>query len=177
LPEQAQEEERIKAMTDLVDGAIRTVRRVATELRPGMLDDLGLPAALEWQAQEFSRYTGIHTNLEIGRGSFILSREVSTAFFRIFQESLTNIARHAQASQVEIKLKKSAGKVFLIIQDNGRGIYPEEVTNPRSFGILGMRERARAVNGEFAVQNAPRKGTIVSVSVQVNKKPQPTGQP
>jgi len=169
LPDQAKEAERIRAMTDLVDGTIRTVRRVATELRPGMLDDLGLPAALEWQAQEFSRHTGIHAHLEIGEGAFDLTRDVATALFRIFQESLTNIARHARASQVLVTLKKSIGGVILTIQDNGRGIIPEDVANPRSFGIIGMRERALAVNGELTVKKAPHNGTLVSVSVQTEK--------
>jgi signal transduction histidine kinase len=153
-PDQAHEAERIKAMTDLVDGTICIVRRVVTELRPGIVDDLGLPRALQWQTQEFSHYTGIQTSLEIGKGSFNLSRDVATAFFRIFQESLTNIARHALATRVVIKLKNVGDRVILTVQDNGRGIISEQVANPRSFGIIGMRERALTGNGEFTVHKA-----------------------
>jgi signal transduction histidine kinase len=160
-PDQDHEAERIKAMMDLVDGIICTVRRVASELRPGIVDYLGLPGALEWQTQDFSCYTGIQTSPEVGKGSFNLSRDAATAFLRIFQELKTHIARHALTTRVKIKSKNVGDRVILTVQDNGMGIISVQVANPRSFGIIGMRERALAVNGEFTVHKAPAPITFL----------------
>jgi signal transduction histidine kinase len=164
-PKQTLLAEKIAILSGLIDGTIQTVRRVATELRPGMLDDLGLVPALEWQIQEFSRRTGIRYQLELSEDPRPLEREVVTVLFRIFQETLTNITRHAQATEVKVRLSDEPNQVTLIIQDNGRGIQPAEMNNPRSLGLLGMRERALSVGGMLTIQGNSQDGTCVTVSV------------
>jgi len=158
--------EKIAAMSAMTDGVIDQVRRISAELRPGVLDDLGLVAALEWQAQEFERRTGatciVRSNLT---DDARLSRSVSTALFRIFQEALTNVARHGEASSVEVKLEEADGIVSLEVGDDGKGIPPEALTDPRSLGLLGIRERARRLGGTATVTGAPSRGTVVSVRV------------
>jgi PAS domain S-box-containing protein len=164
-PKQTLLTEKIAILSGLIDGTIQTVRRVATELRPGMLDDLGLVPALEWQIQEFNRRTGIRYQLELSEDLRPLEREVVTVLFRIFQETLTNITRHAQATEVKVRLIDAPDQVILIIQDNGRGIQPAEMNNPRSLGLLGMRERALSVGGTLTIQGNSQDGTCVTVSV------------
>jgi PAS domain S-box-containing protein len=158
--------EKIAQMSAMTDGVIDQVRRISAELRPGVLDDLGLVAALEWQAQEFERRTGatcmVRSNLtEDAR----LSRSVSTALFRIFQEALTNVARHGEATAVEVTLEEADGIVSLEVSDDGKGIPPEAISDPRSLGLLGIRERARRLGGTATVTGAPSRGTVVSVRV------------
>jgi PAS domain S-box-containing protein len=164
-PKQTLLAEKIAILSNLIDATIQTVRRVATELRPGMLDDLGLVPALEWQIQEFSRRTGIRYQLDLGEDLRPLERDVVTVLFRIFQETLTNITRHAQATEVKVRLIDAPDQVTLIIQDNGRGIQSAEMNNPRSLGLLGMRERALSVGGTLTIQGALQEGTCVTVSV------------
>lgn len=164
-PKQTLLAEKIAILSGLIDGTIQTVRRVATELRPGMLDDLGLVPALEWQIQEFSRRTGIRYQLDLGENLRPLERDVVTVLFRIFQETLTNITRHAQATEVKVSLIDAPDQITLIIQDNGRGIQSAEMNNPRSLGLLGMRERALSVGGTLTIQGIPQEGTCVTVSV------------
>jgi signal transduction histidine kinase len=118
------------------------MRRIATDLRPALLDDLGLNAALEWQAQEFSQHWGIPCKLNLPKDDLALDPALNTTLFRIFQETLTNITRHAQATRVSASLKQNKQILVLTIQDNGRGISEGELTNPRSLGLLGLRERA-----------------------------------
>lgn len=169
-------EERLKSTSDMVDTAIKTVQKIATELRPGILDDLGLMAAIEWQASEFQQRTGIacrlHTDLQIVQ----LDREQATAVFRIFQEVLTNIVRHAGATRVEIRIKEKAGRLYVDIKDNGRGITAEERFNPKSLGLLGMRERVLLLNGEIRISGAPKKGTHVHLKIPLKGGP-PSASP
>lgn len=158
--------EKVAAMSAMTDGVIDQVRRISAELRPGVLDDLGLVAAVEWQAQEFERRTGatcmVHSNLtEDAR----LSRSVSTALFRIFQEALTNVARHGEATTVDVELEETDGMVSLAVSDDGKGISQEALSDPRSLGLLGIRERARRLGGVATVTGAPSRGTVVSVRV------------
>jgi len=157
--------EKTSAMSDLIDSAIQTVRRVATELRPGLLDDLGLAAAMEWQAEEFAERTGIGCDLYLGDEEIVLDRDLATAIFRIFQETLTNVARHAQATEVRVELEDKPGELVLIIRDNGKGITESQVSHPRSLGLMGMRERARSWGGEVAFQGVPGQGTTVTVRI------------
>ncbi|MDQ6785474.1 MAG: sensor histidine kinase [Acidobacteriota bacterium] len=153
--------DRIKDLLHLTDGTIQTVRRIATELRPPILDDLGLAAAIEWQAQEFARRTGIScvvsTNVETDR----LDSDFSTAVFRIFQETLTNVIRHASANTITVNLKKLDQKLILRVEDDGTGIQMENSNGNGSLGILGMHERARLIGGELEVFNGAENGTIV----------------
>lgn len=158
-------EERLKSASDLVDVAIKTVQKIATELRPGILDDLGLMAAIEWQASEFQQRTGISCRLHSDLNVIQLDREQATAVFRIFQEILTNITRHSGAAQVQIEIKEKAGHLYLDVKDNGRGIRDEEIVNPKSLGILGMRERVLLLNGEIDIHRGPKKGTQVRLKI------------
>jgi signal transduction histidine kinase len=157
--------EKIQAMSDMTDEVIQQVRRISAELRPGVLDDLGLLAAIEWQAQEFERRTRtrctIHSNLEEAP----LDRELSTAVFRIFQEALTNVARHAGAARVEVRLERSGEALRLEVRDDGKGITPEEARDPRSLGLLGIRERARRLGGAATVEGIPATGTVVRLEL------------
>ena len=140
----------------MVDDLVKSVRRIATELRPPILDQLGLPAALEWLAHDFSRRTGIRCEPTIVPANDAISTELATAVFRIVQEGLTNISRHAGASHVQIGLGVESQCVTLEISDDGHGITEAATTGPASLGILGMRERAAALGGVLEV--APRTG-------------------
>lgn len=165
-------EERLKSMSELVDVAIKTVQKVATELRPGILDDLGLMATIEWQASEFQQRTGITCRLHSDLQAIRLDRERATAVFRIFQEVLTNIARHAGATRVEIRIKEKAGRLYLDVKDNGRGITDEEIADPKSLGILGMRERVLLLSGEMRIIGAHKKGTHVQLKIPLETSPE-----
>jgi PAS domain S-box-containing protein len=162
-------EEPIRRRTDaalrLVDDTVQSVRRIAAELRPAVLDDLGLSAAVEWQAQDFQARTGITCQLRMSPEDICVDSELATATFRIFQELLNNVARHAGATQVHVGLRQNAGAVILEVRDNGRGISEEQISNPKSLGLLGMRERIVRLGGHFAVLGAEGKGTTVVVQI------------
>jgi PAS domain S-box-containing protein len=160
--------QKTESMLALMDQTIQSVRRIATELRPGVLDDLGLTAAIEWQIREFQKRTGIKCQLAARLEDICLDRPRSTALFRIFQETLTNIARHARATKVSIKLEQNNGDVSLQVQDNGNGIPKSKLSDPRSLGILGMRERALLLGGEVAIRGARGKGTKVTARIPVD---------
>ena len=164
--------DRTQAISKLMDTSIETVKRISTELRPGVLDDLGLTAAIEWQAEEFEHRTGITCEVTSDPRDIILDRDRSTAIFRIFQESLTNVARHAQATRVTASLKEKAGTLELKVRDNGRGITKEQISDPKSFGIIGMRERVYAWEGQVTVKSAPGQGTTVAVRIPLAKEGQ-----
>ena len=154
--------QQIRSMIGLVDSSVETVRRIASELRPGLLDDLGLAAAIEWQAREFQARTGIQCALEIEENLAVEGAQ-ATALFRIFQESLTNVARHAQATSVEVQLRRSGDELTLKIADNGVGIAPEQLRRHRSLGLLGMKERAATLGATFAISGTPGEGAVVEV--------------
>jgi PAS domain S-box-containing protein len=160
--------EKTESMLGLMDQTIQSVRRISTELRPGVLDDLGLTAAIEWQIHEFQKRTGIKCQLAARLEDIGLDRPRSTALFRIFQETLTNIARHAHATKVSIKLEQNNGDVSLHVQDNGNGIPKSKLSDPRSLGILGMRERALLLGGEVFIQGTRGKGTKVTARIPVD---------
>jgi len=162
--------EKAKALSAHIDATIQTVRRIATELRPGILDHLGLIAALEWQANEFQTRTGIKCDVRTDLHEPVLTPDLATTFFRIFQETLTNIIRHAGATQVMVHLKEVAGRIILEVKDNGRGISPEEISNTRSMGLLGMKERAALLGGTFKIGPGPGcKGTLATVSIPLRR--------
>jgi signal transduction histidine kinase len=156
---------KVKTMVNHIDETIQTVRRIATELRPGILDSLGLVAALEWQANEFQSRTGIPCQVVSSVDDSQLPQQIATVFFRIYQETLTNIIRHAGASRVDVHLVTDSGALVLTVKDNGRGISEEEIANTRSIGLVGMRERAMLVGGEISLQGAPGKGTTMTLRV------------
>jgi len=161
--------EKTRAMTKLTDTTIKTVKRISTELRPGLLDDLGLAAAIEWQAEEFKNRTGITYKLTIDPEEITLDPDRSTAIFRIFQETLTNIARHAKATMVTASLKEKDDKLELRVRDNGKGITKEQISDPQSFGLMGIRERAKSWGGEVKISGRPGKGTTVIVRMPIRK--------
>lgn len=166
LPDgQASLAEKITAMSKLIDATIHTVRRISTELRPGVLDDLGLVAAIEWQADEFERRTGIRCAASLPSDSPAIDRDRSTAIFRIFQETLTNIARYANAKNVAITLKTDEAVLVLVVQDDGVGIPTQKVSDPQSLGLVGMRERAVFVGGKLTIAGRPTRGTTVTLEV------------
>jgi signal transduction histidine kinase len=155
--------EKTQTMSDLIDTTIQTVRRISTELRPGILDDLGLVATIEWQLQEFQMRTGIESNLISAPEEATLNTDAATTVFRIFQEILTNVARHAHATRVEVAVEETGTFLTLQVQDNGRGITATEIHSPKSIGLLGMQERARLQAGEVQFHGTPGKGTTVTV--------------
>jgi PAS domain S-box-containing protein len=169
--------ERLKGMSELTEETIERVRRLARELRPGVLDDLGLEAAIEWQAQDFEARTGIACRAHSNLGDLKLPRPLATAFFRTFQESLTNVARHAQAHKVEVFLNKKGSRLTLEVSDDGRGISEEAVAGAKSLGLLGMRERARRLGGQFAISGARGQGTTVTLSVPLPEDETPSQLP
>lgn len=159
--------EPVAATLDLLDSCIFSVRKIATELRPGLLDALGLAAAIEWQVEEFQARTGVSCSLTLPREKLSLPDDQATALFRILQEALTNIARHAQAKHAEVRLAVASGRLVLEVLDDGRGIRPDDRAKARSLGIVGMRERALLLGGEVEVTGSPGSGTTVRASVPV----------
>jgi signal transduction histidine kinase len=160
--------DRIEKIVDLVDGTMQSVRRIATELRPVVLDQLGLIPAIEWQAGEFQGRTGIQCTLNIYLRTVALPIERSTGVFRIFQEILTNVTRHARASRVDISMQEYRGHLLLLVSDDGRGITDDEVSDSKSLGLLGMRERALLLGGETKIERNSDQGTTVTVRIPLN---------
>lgn len=156
---------KIDLAMQLVDQMIFTVRRIASELRPRTLDDLGLTAALQWQAQEFETRTGIRCAIALPREPLNLDSERSTAIFRIFQESLTNVARHAGATLVGARLEQGGGQMTLVVRDNGRGFDTRETAERRSLGLVGMQERALLLHGQLTIEGVPGTGTTVTLRI------------
>ena len=161
----AEVRKQLKAITTQIESTIDTVRRISSELRPGVLDDLGLVAAIEWQAQQFQKRTGLNVHWETALETADVSRDGATAVFRIFQEVLTNVLRHSRASNIYIKLEQNDHQLELEVMDDGRGITDDEQRNTLSLGILGMKERALLVGGEVRITGSKDKGTTVIVTV------------
>ena len=167
--------ERIRATVQLADSIIQSVRRISTELRPGVLD-LGLAAAVEWQVQEFQTRTGIQCKVRLlAQGMY--PPNVSTALFRILQETLTNVARHAKATRVEVVKQKQRDRLVLRIRDNGRGFDPADPSRSKSLGLLGMRERAAILGGQVKIASAPGKGTTVTAWIPLRSPEEPGALP
>jgi PAS domain S-box-containing protein len=158
---------KIAALTTLVEGTVHTVRRISSELRPSILDDIGLVATLEWEIQKFERRTGITCHFDSFDRDVHLTREQSTAVFRIFQEALTNVIRHAGATTVEIRVKEKKGEFVLQIEDNGKGMTESDISGTESLGLLGMRERAHLIGGEVRITSAEGGGTAVAVHLPI----------
>lgn len=156
---------KLKSMAGQIDATILSVRRIATELRPGVLDSLGLAAAIEWQAAEFQERTGIPCELKVAVTETIWEQNFTTACFRIFQEMLTNIIRHAQATRVDVHLTENDHALVLTVHDNGRGITEKEIGDAGSIGLIGMKERAAQIGGEVFFSGSPSGGTTVTARV------------
>jgi PAS domain S-box-containing protein len=154
--------DKIRSMTEQVDTTIVSVQRLVTELRPAILDDLGLVAAIEWQCQDFQKRTGIPCTCVTSADDITIIPERATALFRICQEALTNTVRHAQATAVAVKFESRSDCLELVVADNGVGISDAELSDRRSLGLLGMRERAALFGGEVTIQGHPGQGTSVT---------------
>ncbi|HKW34668.1 MAG TPA: PAS domain-containing sensor histidine kinase [Candidatus Acidoferrum sp.] len=170
---QTQLRAKIESSMQLVDDMIVTLRRIASDLRPRTLDDLGLAAALEWQGQEFEKRTGIHCHLVLPQEPLNLDPERSTAIFRIFQESLTNVARHSQATSVESSLEIEEDQIIFRVHDNGKGFDPEEAKAKRSLGLVGMQERALLLRGDVCIEGVPGGGTTMTLRIPLLLSHQP----
>lgn len=158
--------EKSRTMVEVVDSTIAAIRRIAAELRPSILDDLGLTEAIEWEVGQFEARTGIRCHFRSTLGAAVLNQEQTTALFRIFQEALTNALRHAQATMVEVSIEEISGsEISLVIADNGVGISEERKAGPSSLGILGMRERAHLIGGTVEIVAREENGTQVTVTV------------
>jgi len=163
--DQTPQAEKAQSILTLAEQLIQSVRRISLELRPALLDHLGLVAALEWAAGEFEARTGIECRLDLPEDSLAIDPERATAMFRIFQETLTNVARHANATEVDVRLAREDGDLTLEVRDNGIGVSEEELSARGSLGILGMRERALLLGGEFGINGSPGRGTTVRVRI------------
>ena len=162
--------EKLKSMVALIDETVQTVQKVSEDLRPGILDDFGLPAAIEWQAEEFQKRTGIECKTVFFPDEFVLNKEQSTNLFRIVQESLTNVIRHANATEVEIRIDEKKGIFVLEVQDNGKGITPAAIANPKSFGLIGIKERAHSLGGEVTISGTRNEGTCLTVKMPISER-------
>jgi PAS domain S-box-containing protein len=157
--------DKLRAMSGMTDQIIDQVRRISTELRPGVLDDLGLVAAIEWLAHEFEARASLTCVFTSSVGEARFERNVSTVIFRILQEALTNVARHAEASRVEVRLGEENAQLRLEVNDDGRGISEDAISDPKSLGLLGIRERARRLGGTVTVSGTREIGTRVVVEI------------
>jgi signal transduction histidine kinase len=163
--EQREATGRVKSMSRLVDTTIRSVRRISSALRPQMLDDVGFIGTLKWQARDFQVRTGIRCKLDLPADDPALDPAGATAAFRIVQEALANVRRHAGATRVDIVLRVDVGHFVLKITDNGRGITPAQLNSANSLGLLGIRERAFLLGGNVGIESKGGKGTTVTLSI------------
>jgi len=160
-------EEKVEATSRLADRMIETVRKISRDLRPSLLDDIGLGAALQFEARQFQERIGIICEVSVRPENFPLEPDLTTGIFRIFQELLTNVARHAQATRVLAALSRREGTVTLEVKDNGRGIREGELSNPKSLGLLGITERASLMGGRFEIHGSPGGGTTAALTIPV----------
>jgi signal transduction histidine kinase len=162
--------EKADSMCALIDSSVQTVRKIATGLRPEMLDDMGLVAAVGWQAKDFQKRTGIRCRAKLPPETTKLDHDISTTVFRIFQEILTNVARHSRATRVDMELAVSEDQLRLEVVDNGIGIPDADVGGRKSLGLLGMQERALLFGGEVGISGKSGEGTRVAVFIPLRKK-------
>jgi signal transduction histidine kinase len=166
--------EKCDSMAKLIDSTVQTVRKIATGLRPEMLDDMGLIAAVGWQAKDFQKRTGIRCRTKLPPEGTKLDLDVSTTAFRIFQEILTNVARHSRATRVDIDLAVTEELLKLEVTDNGVGIPSSDLNGRKSLGLLGMQERALLFGGEVRITGTPGHGTSVSVQIPIRRSGTPS---
>ncbi|HEV8110332.1 MAG TPA: response regulator [Burkholderiales bacterium] len=162
--------EKTESMSKLIDSTVQTVRKIATGLRPEMLDDMGLVAAIGWQAKDFQKRTGVRCRIKLPPETVKLDIDISTTAFRIFQEILTNVARHSRATRVDIDLEVGEHEVRLQVHDNGVGIADGDLHGRKSLGLLGMHERALLFGGEVSITGAPGQGTRVAVVIPTRNR-------
>ena len=161
--------EKLQSLVELVTQTIQTVRRIAHELRPVVLDNIGLIPALEWHVDNYntSHETQAHLNISVGNVSF--EKDLSTALYRITQETLTNINRHAQATNAFINFYKTDERLMLEVRDDGVGIDLEKAKKSKSLGLFGIRERIKKWDGHLEIKGVPEKGTSITISIDLEK--------
>jgi PAS domain S-box-containing protein len=157
--------EQVTSMLGRVDETVATVRRIATELRPSVLDNLGLVAAIEWQGSEFEKRTGIIVTLDLPPDTLELEEGRATTVFRMVQEALTNVARHSKATEAAVALELRDGTLQLQVKDNGRGITEDQSYGTSSLGLVGLRERALACGGTLSISGVPGQGTTITACI------------
>jgi PAS domain S-box-containing protein len=157
--------EKAESMAQLIETTMQSVKKISTDLRPGILDHLGLTAAIEWQAEEFEKRTGIPCTAIFEPEEIVLDRDRTTTVFRIFQETLTNIVRHAEATEVSVTLKKRSDSLVLQVTDDGKGISEKHLSDPKSLGLIGIRERVHYWGGSLTIRGINEKGTTVTVQL------------
>ncbi len=162
-------QEKIKSTLQLIDAAIKTVRRISTDLRPSILDDLGFITAMEWQSDEFEKRSGVKVFFDKKVNEIELSPKTSIALFRIYQELLTNVARHANASIVRSAVFMSDGHLCLSVTDNGVGFDVANISSKKTLGLLGMKERTLLLQGTYEIQSTPGKGTTIVIAVPLER--------
>jgi two-component system, NarL family, sensor histidine kinase UhpB len=162
--------EKTAGINALVNSTVASVRRISADLRPAMLDDLGLAAAIEWLTEDFSRRYGIEVKLELGHSEVELVGPAATAVFRMIQEALTNVARHAGASRVGVAIGQSGDRLVTEIRDNGKGISQEDQSKHKSFGLIGMKERAHLLGGDVEISALPGLGTRILITVPLSQQ-------
>ena len=171
LPEKIESlPEKIKSMSELINETLKTTKEIIYELRPTILDDFGLEAALEWYANEFQNRTEITCEVHTYIEKLILDQNRSTTIYRIFQESLTNAARHANATRVNVNIKEDNGNLVLRVKDNGKGITEEQINNSKSFGLIGMSERLLLLKGNLEVCGVKDKGTTIVATIPLERR-------
>jgi PAS domain S-box-containing protein len=163
--------QKLERMETLLDTTVAATRRIAADLRPLMLDDLGLLPAVEWLVENFTHRTGVPCELAVSTSDLKLNNANSTAVFRIVQESLANIAKHARASRAEVAIEQNGSGVTISVRDDGLGFSPKDPRKPNSFGLVGLRERACLLGGEAAIISAPGRGTNIEVRLPVSSMP------
>lgn len=157
--------EGLRSMSEITDQTINSVRRIARELRPDILDKLGLKEAIEWHAEEFTKRTGIKSSVSFSDTEFHFGQNLDTTIYRIIQEALTNVARHSGADSVKLELNVNGKSIDLAIEDNGKGITEEEINNAKSLGLVGIRERAHSVSGQITITGQKNKGTKLNIII------------
>ena len=160
---------RLKELIGMLDETVKSVRRISSQLRPSLLDDLGLAAAIEWQLQEFEKKSGIITRFITSTTEIKLPIDIKTALYRIFQESMTNVARHSKAKNVRVNLSAKNNKLILSITDDGKGFDKREIADKKTLGILGMKERTSMIGGIYKIESIPGNGTVATVAISLTR--------
>ncbi|HEX5392808.1 MAG TPA: sensor histidine kinase [Rhodocyclaceae bacterium] len=177
LPDDVALQEKATVMSNLIDGTIRSLREIVVRLRPDILEQLGLVAAMEHQARDFEAHTGIQCQMRMDIADVAPNAERDTTMLRVFQETLTNVARHAHATQVQVTLRVHDQSLVLEVNDNGKGMAPPEVRRPTSLGLVGMRERIAPFSGNLQILPSSCGGTLVRVSIPLSEAQAEPGAP
>ena len=161
---------KIESMTQTIDETIKSVQHIATELRPPILDAFGICEAISWQANEFQKRHGLKFDLKLSQSQVEIDKSLQTSLFRVFQEAVINILRHANASQVKVNMSYEKRNLIFIIEDNGIGIKKRDLESPESLGLIGIKERVYPWDGQVNFEGPPGKGTIVTITIPIKQQ-------